>query len=197
MARKGPVIVNEHSIPLGLAQVRVGAFAEHIANIHPALTSSDSVGALANTSFVGEKEYFTLETGFPLIEDKSWCIREKARLDCAFYELTPANMALATGHDPKSAPYSEMSASSGEIPLGEMGDADFVRMEAVYTYPNGTNTMTIIFPKAQVLGAVNVEFAAENPASVPVSIQARPADSDAPSGEAVWDDKPMGRITWA
>ena len=173
MARSGPIIVSENSIPLGLAQVRIGAFSGHIANIHPALSSSDSVGALANTSFIGEKEYFTLETGFPLVEDKSWCIREKAKMECAFYELTPANMALATGKDPAAEPYASMTTTSGEIPLGEMADAEFVRMEAVYTYPNGLNFMTVIFPKAQVLGAVNVEFASENPASVPVSERTR------------------------
>ena len=196
MARSGPVTINEGTVALGFAQIRVGSSATNIANIHPALTSSDSIGALANTTFRGPTDWYKLESGFPLIEDFTTPIREAAQLECAFKEMTPANIALALGHDPKASPYSTMTTTSGEVPLGGRVAPKFLRMEAVYTYPSGSNYMYIIFPRAQVSASPEVAFAAEDAAAVTVIFEAKSADSNVTDGNAVWDDKPLGRIHW-
>lgn len=197
MARKGPVTTDTSAIALGLAQVRIGSSPSNLSSTDVVLTSSDSIGALANTKFVGNTDWFKLESGFPLLEDYTVPIREGAQLECSFKEITPLNMALAYGLDPAAAPYDGYSAHSGEVPIGDRSAPDYVRSEAVYTYPNGTNTMNIVFPRAQVSAAVEMDLAAEDAAAVPVIIEGKRADSDVSGGHAVWDSRPMGRIYWA
>ena len=71
-----------------------------------------------------------------------------------------------------------------------------MRMEATYTFPNGSNYMEMIFPRAQVSASVEMDLQVETEASVPVSIEAKRADSEVTGGDAVWDAKPLGRIYW-
>jgi hypothetical protein len=196
MARSGPVTTDTSTIALGLAQIRVGDSSTNINNIQPALSSSDSIGALANTIYRGNTDWYKLESGFPLIEDYTVPIREAAEMECGFKEITPANMALAHGNDPLAAPYDTMTVHSGEVGLGARTAPDYVRMEAVYTYPNGTNHMYIIFPRAQVSANVEMELPAEDAAAVTVMFESKNATSDVSGGNAVWDDKALGRIFW-
>jgi hypothetical protein len=196
MARKGPVTKDTSTVALGLAQIRVGDSATNIGDIEPALVAADSIGALANTRFVGNTDWFKLESGFPLIEDFTTPIRESAGLECAFKEITPANMALAYGLDPNSGEYATMTVHSGEVPLGDRRAPDYVRMEAVYTYPNGINYMYIIFPRAQVSASVEMDLQSEDAAAVPIMFEGKRADSEVTGGHAAWDDKPLGRLAW-
>jgi len=193
MARKGPITSDTTTIALGLAQVRLGNSANNIGYLGQKLTSSDSIGSLANTKFISEAEYFKLEGGFPLIEEFTTPIRENAALECAFRELTPYNMAIAMGIDPASD-YSLVH--SGEIALGNRGVPDYVRMEALYTYPDGTNTMCIIFPRAQVSAETEMDLQSEDAVAVPIMFEAKNASSDVSGGNAVWDSMALGRIEW-
>ena len=194
--RSGPLTKDTTTIALGLAQIRIGNSPNNITKENPILTSDDSLGALANTTFTSNSEYFRLESGYPLLEDATYPLREKAMLECAFKELTPANFALAKGLDPSTY----TSVHTGRIALGAISTPEFVRMEAIYTYPDGVNTMNIIFPRAQVTSAIEAEFAEEEPAAVAVSIEGKRADSgitDADNpGNAAWDDSPLGVIIW-
>ena len=97
MARTGPVTKDTTTVALGLAQIRVGVASTHIASTVPRLEAADSLGALANTKFSGNVEYYRLESGFPLLEDAIYPLREAAALECAFKELTPKNVAIARG----------------------------------------------------------------------------------------------------
>lgn len=193
MARTGPVTKDTTTIALGLAQVRVGASASNIGAIHPVLQPANSIGALASTKFVSNQDFFKVESGFPLLEDTSIPLRESAALECAFREITPMNMAFAKGIDASSG-YD--STHSGEIALGMLAAAAFLRMEAVYTYPDGTNKMYIIFPRAQAASKIEVDMKAESDANVPITFEAKRADSETNGGHAVWDSKPLGRIYW-
>ena len=194
MARTGPTTKDTTTVPLGLAQIRIGASATYIGQIRPILASTDSIGALANTKLTLNQEFYKLESGYPLLEDAVFPLRESAMLECSFKELTPANMALAKGLDATASEYS--AAHSGSIALGNMSTPSYVRMEAVYTFPDGTNTMTIIFPRAQVISAPEVDFQMEEVAAVPISIEAKRADSEVSGGHVAWDDKPLGRLYW-
>lgn len=193
MARTGPVTKDTTTVALGLAQIRVGASAANITSINPVLTSSDSIGALANTKFTSNIDYYKLESGRPLIEDAVFPLREKAMLECAFKEITPMNIAFARGIDATSG-YTE--AHSGEVALGNIEAPAFVRMEAFYTYPDAVNEMVIIFPRANVVSNVEVDMQSEEPASVPITFEAKNADSSVSGGNAVWDSKPLGRFLW-
>lgn len=83
---------------------------------------------------------------------------------------------------------------SGEIKLGEMAAPAYVRMEAVYTYPNATNHMYIIFPRANVTSSVELDLQAEDNANVPITFEAKRADSEVSGGNVVWDAMALGRI---
>jgi hypothetical protein len=193
MARKGPVTTDTTAIALGLAQIRVVASAANIANPHPVATASDSIGALANTKFTANTDWYKLESGFPLIEDFTTAIREGAMLECAFKEITPYNLALAHGIDPIG---SYADNHSGEIALGGRTSPAYVRMEALYTFPNGTDTMTIIFPRAQVSASVEMDMQGEDAVAVPITFESKNASSDVSGGNAVWDSQPLGKLAW-
>ena len=194
MARKGPVTKDTSTIALGLAQIRILASAANIGKINPQAVAGDSIGALANTKFMGNTDWYRLESGFPLLEDYAIPIREAASLECAFKEITPFNMALAYGIDPTGGGYALVH--SGEVALGGRIAPEYVRMEARYTYPNGTNFMDIIFPRAQPTAAVEVDLQEEDSAAVPIVFEAKRGDSEVTGGSSAWDDKPLGRISW-
>lgn len=194
MARYGPIVTSTGSLALGLAQIRVGASATNIADIQPALTSTDSLGAMANTKFMGNTDFFKFESGYPLLEDITTVTRETAALECAFHEISPQNMAYAYGID---ATTGYDTATSGEVPLGNRGVPVYLRMEALYTFPNKSNTMTIIFPRAQITSSNELDLQSESATAVTIVFEAKTASSDQTDGDAVWNDKPLGRIAWA
>ena len=191
MARNGPVTKDTSTVALGLADVRVGASVANIASVNPVLTTTNSIGALASTKFTSTIDLWKLESGFPLMEDASIPLREKASLECAFKEITPFNLALARGID-VSTGYT--GAHSGEVPLGNMSTPAFMRMEAFYTYPDGVNEMVIIFPRAQVVPNTELDMKSEDAAASPLTFEAKGASSSSSGGNLAWDYKPLGRI---
>lgn len=192
MSRSGPVTKDTSTIALGLAQIRVGPSAANIDSVNSVLLPAASIGALANTKFIGKADWFKLESGFPLLEDFTTALRESAALECAFKELTPANVALAYGRDPAALTLPH----SGEVALGGRVAPAYIRMEAIYTYPNGTNHMNIIFPRAQVSASMELDLKTEDAAAAPIVFEAKRADSEVSGGNAIWDSKPLGRIYW-
>ena len=86
---------------------------------------------------------------------------------------------------------------SGAIGLGGLKAPDYIRMEAVYTYPNGVNTMTIIFPRANVTSSMELAFQAADNAAPTITFEAKRADSEVSGGSAVWDEMPLGVIVFA
>ena len=100
--RTGPITRDASTVAVGLAQIRVGNSAANIANAMPCLTSSHSIGALADTKLTSSVEFWKLESGFPAQEDLSIPIKETVSLECSFKEITPRTIALARGIDPTS-----------------------------------------------------------------------------------------------
>jgi hypothetical protein len=47
-----------------------------------------------------------------------------------------------------------------------------------------------------VSATVEIDLQSEDAAAVPVTIEGKRADSEVTGGNAVWDDKPLGRIAW-
>lgn len=90
---------------------------------------------------------------------------------------------------------------AGSIALGNVSAPDFVRVEAVYTFPDPTYSMTIIFPRANVTSSLNLDFQAEDAAAVTMTIKSMGASSDVAGGNPVWDGSatagPHGRIVFA
>jgi hypothetical protein len=192
MARTGPVTKDTSTVALGLAKILVGSSADNISEKDQTLNESDdSLGALNSTSFSSDVEFWRMSSGFPALEDLVIPLRENAQLECEFRELHPRNLAYARGLDASSG-YD--NAHSGEINLGDLKEPAYVRMEAIYTYPNQTNHMYIIFPRAQVTSSMDLSFAQEDNANVPITIESKRADSEVSGGDAAWDNSPLGRI---
>lgn len=296
MARSGPLTKDTSTIALGLAQIRVGVAATHIAEVTSQLAVAASIGALASTKYTGTVDYWKLMSGFPQLEDLTIPLSEAAMLECEFKEVTPYNLALARGIDPDGAvaavlavigesttagtttagtadiavtqdagpiddtftvifssatafdvygltegdvgsgtvsvefapdnagnPYFTIPADyftgtwatsdvytfktnayaasgsyddthSGSINLGGLVAPAFIRMEAVYTYPNGTNHMYIIFPRANATSTMEIDLQAEDNANIPLTFEAKRADSLTDGGHAVWDSAPLGSL---
>jgi len=189
LTRTGPLTKDPTAVALGLAQIRIGVASTNVDTATPVLTTSDSIGAMANTKFVGKTDFWKLESGFPLLEDLSLPIRESAALECAFKEINLANLQLARGIDP-----SDEYADTG-IALGGLVAPEYVRMEAIYTFPNNLKQMVIIFPRANVVSSMELDLKLEDAAAVPITIEAKRADSGLTSGgSASWDDMPLGTI---
>ena len=190
--RTGPVTKDTSTIALGLAKVLVGDSASNVSEKTQVLDeTADSLGALNSTSLTSNVEYWRLQSGFPQLEDLVLPLSESAQFDCEFKELNPRNLAYARGMD-ASTGYDDNH--SGEIPLGTIKAPDYVRMEAVYTYPNKTNHMYVIFPRAQVTSSPEVSFNAEDNVNVAMTLEAKRADSGVSGGDAAWDASPLGRI---
>jgi len=191
LTRTGPLTKNPQAVALGLAQIRVGSAATNIATTDPALASTDSIGALANTKYTGKVDYWKLESGFPLLEDFTLPIRESSSLECSFKELTIANLALARGIDP-----SDLDEYDVSIALGGLVAPEYVRMEAVYTFPDNQSQMVIIFPRANVVSSMEIDLKAEDAATIPITFEAKRADSGVTGGNAAWDNMPLGTIVF-
>ncbi len=196
ISRSGPLTKDTSTVALGLAKILVGEASSNVSEKTQVLDqTTDSLGALNSSSFTSNVEYWRLMSGFPQLEDMTLPLSETAQLDLEFKEIHPRNLAYARGIDASSG-YEDNH--SGEVPLGNLTAPDNVRVEAVYTYPNGTNHMYIIFPRAQVTSSVELSFNAEDNMNVAVTAEAKRADSgvsgESFTGNAVWDDSPLGRI---
>lgn len=192
ISRSGPTTKDTSTVALGLAKVLVGKSLDNIADTGQVLDQdTNSLGALNSSNFTSNVEFWRLESGFPMLEDLTIPLRENAQLECEFKELHPRNLAYARGID-ASTGYTD--AHSGEIALGNLASPAFVRMEAIYTYPNQTNHMYIVFPRAQITSSVNLNFAAEDNVNVPVTVESKRSDSGVSGGDVAWDLMPLGRI---
>jgi hypothetical protein len=192
ISRTGPVTKDTSTVALGLAKILVGNSASNISEKTQALDpTADSLGALANTSFTSNVEYWRMYSGFPQLEDTVIPLSETAQMDCEVREIHPRNLAFARGID-ASTGYDDNH--SGEIPLGNIKAPDYVRMEAIYTYPNKTNHMYVIFPRAQATSNTELGFNQEDNATIPITFEAKRADSGVSGGDAAWDSSPLGRI---
>lgn len=186
----GPVTKDTSSLALGLGQLRILDCEDNLGTINPAGTASNSIGALTKSMLNVEKEVWRHLSGFPQIEDHSITLSKRATIEADSEELNPYNIALALGVDPASYTL----AHSGQIPLGGLTDLAFIRSELVYTFPDEEYTMIPVFPKAQVVSGVSVDFQAADSVKNPITIEAKRADSNVTGGSALWDDAPLGRI---
>ena len=193
ITQTGPLTRDTSTIALGLARILVGNASDNADNDTQVLDrTNDSLGSLASTNFTSNVEYWRHESGFPKLEDLVVPLRENASLECEIEEISAENLAVARGIDTSDGSY---SSHSGEISLGNIEQPDYVRMEAIYTYPDKENEMVIIFPRAQVTSSMDLSLAAEDNATVPITFESKIATNDVWSGEVTaWDSKPLGSI---
>lgn len=85
-------------------------------------------------------------------------------------------------------------AHAGTIALGGLSAPEFVRMEAIYTFPNQTNHMYIIFPRCNVVSSLTLDLKPETATDVAMTFEAKRADSGVVGGHSVWDNMSLGRV---
>jgi hypothetical protein len=85
---------------------------------------------------------------------------------------------------------------AGSIGLGGIAAPAYVRMEAVYTYPNQENHMYVIFPRANAVSSTELDMQTEDAMTVPVTFEAKRADSEVVGGDVLWDSMPLGIIVF-
>jgi len=172
----GGVIDEEYMVVVeSVAPLTVAVYGKNTGEITTGHNLSASTGSVLEPDNSGYP-YFSIPTGFL---DTNWA--EGETYVFATTAFIPEDTQFADNH-------------SGEIPLGTVKQPDFVRMEAIYTYPNKTNHMYIIFPRAQVTSSVSLDFAAEDNANVPITIEAKRADDGVVGGHVTWNESPLGRI---
>ena len=140
---------------------------------------------------MGNVDWWDLETGYPMLLDAKFPIRESASLEGDMMEITPKNMAFAHGLDGTLAAYSD--DYSGEIALGARIAPVDLRVEAKGVFPDGVKEINFIFPRAIITSSVELENQKEEGESLPIVITSTPADESA-GGNAVWDTMPLGKI---
>jgi hypothetical protein len=190
--RTGPTTKQPTAVGLGLAEVRVGLCSTYIGQRRAILPASASVGNLAETKFISMVEVYRLLSGSPELEDAIYPLSEIAAMEIAFLELTSANFALSRGLNPSSYP----NAHTGEIKLGTIASPTDIRVEMIYTYPDKVNTMTFVFPRAQVVANIDMAFSAKEPAAISLRIESKRADDGIAQGHVIWNDSPLGYIRW-
>jgi hypothetical protein len=183
----GPVTVYAQSWALGLAQIRIGDSAGNMASTVPVLGNPKTLGAMANTKYVGNVDFFKQESGFPLSEDGVIPLREGAAFECAFKELTPYNIAIARGLDPTAA--RSAGVKMGIVHNSALGTVDDTKAIAVANNAGPINeTWVVAFTTATTFicyglttgrvvdgvadGDVGVLFAPDNGANLYFTIPA-------------------------
>ena len=188
MAQQGPIGINTTRYQVGLMQVRVTpTSAANTAQSGEILTSSNSIGSLANTAITFEDKILEHESGFPQLTDAVIRVGRNASIKCTFDELTRQNIALALGQNPSS--YTNLS---GTVPIGDLSGVNYVMVEGVITYPDGTMTSAVIFPRALATIDGDLSFSKDGFASASITFKANISSSDNASGNVVWNNNPLG-----
>ena len=86
------------------------------------------------------------------------------------------------------------NAHLGNIPLGTLAAPKFLRVEAVYTFPNPAYSMVIVFPRANITSSLNLDQQPEDAAAITMTIKSMGASEDTTGGNAAWNNMPNGQI---
>jgi len=191
-ATKGTVVSTSGTIVGDITVTdTAGPVTENYTVFFTGATAGDIIGSVSGLveSFVavtgaiepdnGGNPYFSLPANF---FSGTWAADDSYTFSCT---------AFVAGSSAYTDPH------AGEIKLGALTAPAYVRMEAVYTYPDGSNTMTIIFPRANCTTSVEIDLQSEDNANVPLTFEAKRADSETTGGNAVWDSMTLGRIVFA
>ncbi|MFZ3044705.1 MAG: hypothetical protein WA151_02225 [Desulfatirhabdiaceae bacterium] len=90
----------------------------------------------------------------------------------------------------------DWAANTPSIGFGGLISPADLRIEGVYIYPDGLKQMVFVFPRGQISAAIDVDFAEQDPAAIPVQFESKTASSQNSAGNAVWDSMPLGSVTW-
>ena len=169
------------------------------------ITVDDNGGVVTDKFFV----VFSDATNFDVIGEKTGHVGS-GTVDAQFapdnggnpYFTIPANFFTGTWAANENFVFSTTAFSSGTdayddpkdgiIHLGAAKASEYVRVEAIYTFPTRDFHMVVIFPKASASSNMEIAGAESDESPSAVTFKANPADGD----NAAWTDGPLGRIVF-
>lgn len=172
------------TVALGLGKISIGPSVANLATITQALTSTDYFSALTEVSFVINKQFkkqITVKDSVELLQDV-FVSGSTLGISVTFIEILQKTLSYALGGD------------GGATELGSLllTDPEDLRVELEYLYPNKTDKMIVILPRAVVTSSLPFSFEEEDNADVPVTFLAKRADLEV--GGSAWATYPYGRI---
>jgi len=181
----GTKLVDSEKLFFGLAKLYIGDSATNEASDTAVLGSSTYyLSSLVNVAIFVKKEFFSsfrLADTIRILEN-IFLVSASLDIEVEFIEMTGKTLSYSLGGD----------GSDTNILTNLLDQSSLLRAELVFTYPNGTNTMTLIIPKAKVINAATaLEFQSEEPMKVPMILSALYCT------HANWSSEPLGKIIFA
>lgn len=180
----GTTIVDTESLYFGLAKLYLGDSVSNESSVVAVLGDSAYFGCLVNVSFEITKtfqEYFKSQGGIKILND-IFFTSPGLTIITEFIELTEKNFSYSLGGD----------GSDVNVLNNLISQPPALRAELVFTYPNKTNSMTLILPKVKVITkTVSFNFKSEDPISVPVNL------ITLQSTHTNWSSDPMGKMIFS
>jgi hypothetical protein len=179
---------NVNSVLIGLADVRIAPYIDHVASYGPVLTSSNSIGFQSETSFTKTAEpiYRNISTGSStyteMVGYKNHSLVASAVVN-SFDNWNIKNMlGTTTGIE-----------TSGGAPANESfklvpGSVLSLRVEVVGCYFSKEKRLTLIIPKATILIGMDMNFSSDSLIGNKVTIHAQPLIN------STWGTEPLGRL---
>jgi len=180
MSLTGTRVKETESLFFGLAELFIGDSATNETSTTAVLAETNYFSCLSSVSFIVNKEFIN-RYGYTLsmktIIDHL-LVGSSLEVNVEFIELTQKNLSYSLGGD-----------GTGTNFLTTLFiQPTALRLELVFTYPNKTNSMTLVFPKTKVIApSVLFDFESESPMKVPMTF------SVLPSTVAEWATIPMGK----
>lgn len=180
----GTKIVETETLLFGLAELFLGDSASHEASTGAIFNSNYYFGCKVEVSFTVEKEFlqtYGLTGGVKTIKDVL-LLSSLFKLDTEFIELTEKNMSYVMGG----------SGSDTNILDNLFSQPEALRAELVFSYPNGSDSMTLILPKVKVVTqTVQFTFQSMDPMQLPMNLTALK------STHSAWSSNPIGKIVFS
>ena len=172
------------TVALGLGKISIGSSSSHLASTTQALSSTDYFSALTDISFTINKKFkkqVSVKDSIELLQDV-FVSSSTFVISVTFIEILQKTLSYALGGD------------GGSTELGSLllSDPTDLRVELEYLYPNKTNKLIVILPRAVVTSSMPVSFAEDDNLDVPMTLLAKRVDNIV--GGSSWDAFPYGRI---
>jgi len=184
MSVQGTRIKDRESLFFGLAELYLGDSESNEASNTAVLGEDDYFSCMAEISFNISKKFskrYDVQNGVKILEN-IFLISSNFEVEASFVELTEKNLSLALGGD----------GTETNILDNLIKAPTALRAEIIFSYPNGTNTLTLILPKVNVItNSVGFDFLPEEAMQVPLKL------APLKCTHSSWSSNPLGKIIFA
>jgi len=184
MSLVGTRLKDSESLFFGFAELFIGDSASNESSTTAVLVEDDYFSSMAEISFTVSKKFikkYGTHLGTKILTDIA-LLGSEFEVTATFVELTEKNLSLALGGD----------GTDTNILDNLFSQPESLRVELIFSYPNKTNTMTLILPKTKIETS-NIEFSFEAEEAMQLPIKITPLKST----NSAWSSNPLGKIIFA